>query len=114
MKWLILPAITIAGLVIVAAARAEGTQIAPQPDAPRALLYKATLAWPQGQPQDVGVKVVVDYVIEPNGTVDQLVVQPGPSFAFARATRNTVLHFVYSPAPAATEGRAIAVFDPTK
>jgi len=112
MKWFILPAITIAGLVIVAAARADGTQVAPQ--APRALLTRTELAWPLGQPQDVAVKVVLDYVIEPNGIVDRLTVEPGPDSAFAKVARTTVQRFVYSPAPTATTGRAMAVFDPAQ
>jgi hypothetical protein len=112
MKWFILPAITFAGLAIVATARADGTEIAQQ--APRALLEKSVLAWPLGEPQDTRVNVSVDYVIEPDGRVDQLTVEPGASYSFSRAAQNAVRRFVYSPAPTATTGHAIAEFEPAK
>jgi hypothetical protein len=110
MKSFILPAVTLAGLVLVAASRADAAEIAQQ--APRALLSKTALAWPLGEPQDANVKVVVDYVIEPNGTVDHLKVEPGPDRAYAKQARETVRRFVYSPAQLATTGRAVAIFDP--
>jgi TonB family protein len=112
MQWFILPAITLAGLAIVATARADGTDVTPL--APRALVSKSTLAWPIGEPQDMSEKVVLNYVIEPDGTVDHVIVEAGPSRPFDNAARQAVQRFVYRSAPTATTGRAIAVFDPGK
>src|SRR5215469_15318683 len=109
MKLLKLIALPVAALPIavltgaLSFARAEGSttpQVAALPpaiQAARVLMHKEPLAWPEKVSADREAKVIVHYVIEPDGSVDHIRAQTGAEPAFAAAARQAVGHFVYAP-----------------
>jgi TonB family protein len=78
----------------------------------RVLISKPQLVWPHEVAQDFGGKVRVHYTIEPDGHVANVTSDAGSNYFFAKAARQAVQQFVFTPAPAASEGSAVALFHP--